>query len=304
MVDRGYIDPWTDAAQEQNKVVIAAAAAAAGRLAQGGYTVVFDSVIGPWFLDAFLAATGLSEVDYMMMLLPPVSICLQRVRSRVDHGFGDPDATRHMYRKHPTSLVSTTLLNPAGVTSQNGCGSSRNLGLTVRIPMPALLTRMSSQPSCVHASSTARATDDSSRTPNAIPIDFGKPAAIPCARSADRPVTATAAPACASALAIARPSPLVAPVISTLRAAYWLRICIKLRASGMPLVKIRRYAELVREGPGNEQQRLELLREQQRHIENQLAELQECLRTVTRKVGTYEQSLADGTAEHLYTPKV
>ncbi len=84
---------------------------------------------------------------------------------------------------------------------------------------------------------------------------------------------------------------------------YWLRICIKLRASGMPLAKIRQYAELVREGPGNEQQRLELLREQQRQIESQLAELQECLRTITRKVGTYQQRLADGTAEHLYTPK-
>jgi DNA-binding transcriptional MerR regulator len=83
---------------------------------------------------------------------------------------------------------------------------------------------------------------------------------------------------------------------------YWLRICIKLRSSGMPLAQIRRYAELVREGPGNEQQRLELLREQQRHIENQLADLQECLRTITRKVGTYEQRLADGTAERLYTP--
>jgi DNA-binding transcriptional MerR regulator len=71
----------------------------------------------------------------------------------------------------------------------------------------------------------------------------------------------------------------------------------------MPLAKIRRYADLVREGPGNERQRLELLRAQQRHIEHQLAELQTCLRTITRKVGTYERSLADGTAEHLYTPK-
>ena len=84
---------------------------------------------------------------------------------------------------------------------------------------------------------------------------------------------------------------------------HWLRICTKLRASGMPLAKIRRYAELVRAGPGNEPQRLELLREQQRHIESQLAELQGCLRTITRKVCTYERSLADGTAEHLYTPK-
>jgi DNA-binding transcriptional MerR regulator len=84
---------------------------------------------------------------------------------------------------------------------------------------------------------------------------------------------------------------------------YWLRICIKLRASGMPLAKIRRLAELVREGPGNEPERLELLREQQRHVENQLAELAECLRIITRKVGVYEQHLADGTAQDLWTPK-
>jgi DNA-binding transcriptional MerR regulator len=83
---------------------------------------------------------------------------------------------------------------------------------------------------------------------------------------------------------------------------YWLRICTKLRASGMPLANIRRYAELVREGPGNEPQRLELLRAHQRHIENQLAELHACLQTITRKVGVYEQHLADGTAAHLYTP--
>src|SRR3954453_15978157 len=31
---------------------------------------------------------------------------------------------------------------------------------------------------------------------------------------------------------------------------HWLRICTKLRASGMSLAKIRHYAELVREGPG------------------------------------------------------
>ena len=84
---------------------------------------------------------------------------------------------------------------------------------------------------------------------------------------------------------------------------YWLRICIKLRASGMPLVKIRRFAELVREGPGNEEQRLELLREQRRNVEHQLAELEECLHIIDRKVGVYEQHLAEGTAEDLWTAK-
>jgi DNA-binding transcriptional MerR regulator len=81
----------------------------------------------------------------------------------------------------------------------------------------------------------------------------------------------------------------------------WLRLCTRLRRSGMPLAKIRRFAELVREGPGNEQQRLELLREQQRGVEHQLAELQECLRIISRKVGIYEQSLADDTAPDPWT---
>ena len=83
----------------------------------------------------------------------------------------------------------------------------------------------------------------------------------------------------------------------------WLRICIKLRRSGMPLAKIRRFAELVREGPGNEQQRLELLREHQGRVESQLAELEECLRIISRKVGIYEEHVADGTARHVYTPQ-
>jgi len=82
---------------------------------------------------------------------------------------------------------------------------------------------------------------------------------------------------------------------------YWLRVCIKLRRSGMPLAKIRRLAELVREGSGNEQERLELLREQQRHVEEQLAELGECLRIISRKVGIYEQHVADGSADQLWT---
>jgi len=73
----------------------------------------------------------------------------------------------------------------------------------------------------------------------------------------------------------------------------WLRLCIKLRATGMPLAKIRRYAELVREGSGNEQQRLELLQEQQRRVESQLAELGECLQIISRKVRVYEERLAD-----------
>jgi DNA-binding transcriptional MerR regulator len=83
----------------------------------------------------------------------------------------------------------------------------------------------------------------------------------------------------------------------------WLQICTKLRRSGMPLAKISRLAALARQGPGNEGERLELLRDHKRHVENQLAELGECLRIINRKVGVYEQHLADGSAPDVLTAK-
>lgn len=41
----------------------------------------------------------------------------------------------------------------------------------------------------------------------------------------------------------------------------WIRVCTKLRATGMPIKNIRRYAQLVAAGYGNEQERLALLEE-------------------------------------------
>lgn len=80
----------------------------------------------------------------------------------------------------------------------------------------------------------------------------------------------------------------------------WLGICMKLRASGMPLATIRQFAELVRQGTGNERQRLALLREHRQNIAAQVAELNACLEVITWKVRVYEQHLAEGTAEHLW----
>jgi cytidylate kinase len=96
-VRQGYIDPWLDEAHQQNDVVIRAAAAATGRLVTGGYQVVYDGVIGPWFSAPFLAATGLEEMQYAV-LLPSLDCCLSRVRSRSGHGFTDLAATEQVHR--------------------------------------------------------------------------------------------------------------------------------------------------------------------------------------------------------------
>jgi DNA-binding transcriptional MerR regulator len=53
----------------------------------------------------------------------------------------------------------------------------------------------------------------------------------------------------------------------------WLGVCIRLRASGMPLTDIRRYTELIRAGQGNELERLEVLREHRERVLAQMHEL-------------------------------
>ncbi|MGH3740295.1 MAG: MerR family transcriptional regulator [Micromonosporaceae bacterium] len=73
----------------------------------------------------------------------------------------------------------------------------------------------------------------------------------------------------------------------------WLMLCIMLRASAMPLTAIRQYTGLVREGAGNETERLALLREHQEQVTAQIAELNRCLDLINFKVGVYEDIVAD-----------
>ncbi|GAA4935657.1 DNA-binding transcriptional MerR regulator [Nonomuraea thailandensis] len=71
----------------------------------------------------------------------------------------------------------------------------------------------------------------------------------------------------------------------------WLGVCMRLRASGMPLTDIRRYTELVRAGQGNEVERLRVLREHRERVLAQMHELDECLALITHKVAIYEGRL-------------
>ncbi|MBL1105459.1 MerR family transcriptional regulator [Streptomyces sp. 5-8] len=82
----------------------------------------------------------------------------------------------------------------------------------------------------------------------------------------------------------------------------WLAICTKLRSSGMSLAMIRQYVELVRQGPGNELERLELLRRHESDVEAQIGELREALDVMRHKVRIYEDHVARGEADRLWNP--
>lgn len=82
----------------------------------------------------------------------------------------------------------------------------------------------------------------------------------------------------------------------------WIVICTKLRATGMPIRGIRRYAELVAAGPGNEEERLALLEAHRAEVLTKLAEIQENLKTIDHKIEVYRGSLAAGEADRLWAP--
>ena len=72
----------------------------------------------------------------------------------------------------------------------------------------------------------------------------------------------------------------------------WIRLITKLRSTGMPIRDVRRYADLVRAGDGNEVERLELLRAHRQEVLARLAEVQDHLGAIDYKIGLYENRLA------------
>jgi DNA-binding transcriptional MerR regulator len=71
----------------------------------------------------------------------------------------------------------------------------------------------------------------------------------------------------------------------------WIRLITKLRSTGMPIRDVRRYADLVRAGDGNEVERLELLQAHRRVVLDRLAEVQDHLGAIDHKIGVYETRL-------------
>ncbi len=71
----------------------------------------------------------------------------------------------------------------------------------------------------------------------------------------------------------------------------WIQMVTRLRATGMPIRDVRRYAGLVRAGDGNETERLELLQGHRRTVLQQLAEVQEHLGAIDAKIGIYTDAV-------------
>jgi DNA-binding transcriptional MerR regulator len=82
----------------------------------------------------------------------------------------------------------------------------------------------------------------------------------------------------------------------------WITVCTRLRATGMPIKTIRRYAELVAAGHGNEEERLALMEAHRAEVLARLDELQENLKLINHKIDVYRGRLTAGEADHLWAP--
>ncbi|MFJ9692853.1 MerR family transcriptional regulator [Kitasatospora sp. NPDC101183] len=82
----------------------------------------------------------------------------------------------------------------------------------------------------------------------------------------------------------------------------WLGICVRLRESGMPLADLRAFARLVRQGPGNEAERLRLLDTHRERVDEQIRALEECRSLIAWKTAVYAEHLARGEAAGLWDP--
>jgi DNA-binding transcriptional MerR regulator len=65
----------------------------------------------------------------------------------------------------------------------------------------------------------------------------------------------------------------------------------KLRATGMPIRQVREYADLVRDGEGNERERLALLEEHRDAVRERLAEMERHLELIDFKIDLYRERL-------------
>ncbi len=119
-IKAGHLEPWLPEAAAQNQTVMAVAAAAAERYALGGYFVIVDGVVGPWFIEAF---TRLAVPTHYLVLRTSLDDAIRRCQQRGGDTLSDPAIVAELYaqfadlgRFEPHALDVTGLAPDAAMT--------------------------------------------------------------------------------------------------------------------------------------------------------------------------------------------
>ncbi|QDE67379.1 MULTISPECIES: AAA family ATPase [Myxococcus] len=99
-IRKGALAPWLPESHAQNTTVMTALAASAASYAVGGYEVMVDGVIGPWFFEPWLAAARTHRLDLrLIVLLPGEAETVARAVRRVHaDALTDADVVRNIWR--------------------------------------------------------------------------------------------------------------------------------------------------------------------------------------------------------------
>jgi len=115
-VRKGFVPPWLPESQAQNITIMNALAASAAIYALGGYEVLVDGIVGPWFFDPWLTAAREHGLDLRYIALQPdEATTVARATGRTEPGaMTDAAVVRNMwgqFRKFaspPAHVLDTT----------------------------------------------------------------------------------------------------------------------------------------------------------------------------------------------------
>jgi hypothetical protein len=122
-IRQGRIAPYLPQAHRQNQTVMDALAEAAFAYAAGGYQVICDGIVGPWFIDVFRgkAATRAIPLHYVI-LRPDEATALRRAVDRDGPALTNPEPIRSLYRQFTDigelgrHVIYSTELSPQATT--------------------------------------------------------------------------------------------------------------------------------------------------------------------------------------------
>ncbi|MES0006716.1 AAA family ATPase [Mesorhizobium sp. M0062] len=98
-IKHGAIEPYLPEAHQQNVVVLNVLANVAAGYAKGGYFVILDGIVGPWFLDAF---DPIDSPIHYIVLRPPLDLAIKRCRARGGNTLCDPGPITALYQQFST----------------------------------------------------------------------------------------------------------------------------------------------------------------------------------------------------------
>lgn len=118
VIKNGKIDPWLRDAEQQNRVALEAAASAAAVYAKGGYQVVIEGIIGPWFAEILFEIFHREQIKaHYVVLRPTLEVSLQRIERR-ENGLRDPGVVEQLWHElgndemYENNIIDNTMMSP------------------------------------------------------------------------------------------------------------------------------------------------------------------------------------------------